>query len=352
MDTELIGHRQIRDALDRAVAEGRVHHAYLFHGPPSVGKSTLAHWLALRLNCREPGAPCGTCRSCRLILKGAHPDVRSLQPPNDRDLSLGLLLEASDEAHRTSKSASRIISIGDVRALQHDAALAPNEAPWKVYLLIGAETMNLEAANCLLKTLEEPPAHVVLILTATDTYDLPQTILSRCQAIRLPGVPTAEIEAALRERGLASAIQAPLIARLAGGRPGWALRAVEDADVLADRDRAMENLLVAARPSFRERLGLAERLATAYSKNPQTILDAIALWQLWWWDVYLLQDDCPDLITNIDQREWIGDAARNVAPGRLRAHLNNLGLASQRLLQNVNPRLALEALLVAAPTLP
>lgn len=352
MEAELIGHRQIRAALDRAVAEGRVHHAYLFHGPPSVGKSTLARWLALRLNCQEPGSPCGECRTCRRILSGAHPDVRSLQPPSDRDPSLGLLLESPDDSHRTSKSASRIISIGDVRLLQHDAALAPSEAPWKVYLVIGAESMNQEAANCLLKTLEEPPSHVVLVLTAADTYDLLPTILSRCQTVRLPSVPTAELEAALQNRGLAAAVQAPLIARLAGGRPGWALRAIGEPAVLEARERALENLVVAARPGFRERLGLAERLATAYSKDPQAVLDAIALWQLWWWDVYLLQDECADLIANVDQSERLRDAARLVSPASLRAHLNNLALASQRLLQNVNPRLALEALLVAAPTLP
>jgi DNA polymerase-3 subunit delta' len=352
MEAELIGHQQIRAALDRAVAEGRVHHAYLLHGPPSVGKSTLARWLALRLNCPEPGAPCGECRTCRLILKGAHPDVRSLQPPSDRDPSLGLLLESRDESRRTSKAASRIIGVDDVRALQRDAALAPSEALWKVYLVIGAESMNLEAANCLLKTLEEPPSHVVLILTAADTYDLLPTILSRCQTIRLPSVPTAAIEAALGERHLAGAAQAAVIARLAGGRPGWALRAVGEPAVLEARDRAFENLAVAARPGFRERLTLAEQLASGYSKDPQTILDAIALWQLWWWDVYLLQGACADLITNVDQREWLEDAARTVAPARLRAHLDNLALASQRLLQNVNPRLALEALLVAAPSLP
>lgn len=352
METELIGHEQIRAALDRAVADGRVRHAYLFHGPPSVGKSTLARWLALRLNCREPGAPCGACRTCRLILKGAHPDVRSLQPPSDRDLTLGLLLESRDETRRTSKAASRIISVDDVRSLQRDAALAPNEATWKVYLVIGAESMPAEAANCLLKTLEEPPEHVVLILTAADTYDLLPTILSRCQTIRLPSVPIATIETALRERNLASVAQAPLFARLSGGRPGWALRAVGEPAVLEARDRAIENLSVASRPSYRERLALAEQLANGYSRDPQTILDAIALWQLWWWDVYLLQGECADLITNVDQREWLSDAARAVSPGRLRAHLDNLSLASQRLLQNVNPRLALEALLVAAPSLP
>lgn len=351
MDNYLIGHEPVRAALDRAVTEQRVHHAYLFHGTTGVGKSTLARWLALRLNCPQPNAPCGSCRTCRRILSGSYPDVRSLQPPSDRDLTIGLLLDSREDSHRASKTASRIIGVDDVRALQKDAALAPNEAPWKVYVVTPAESMNLEAANCLLKTLEEPPAHVVVILTAADPYDLLPTIVSRCQSIRLGGVPVVEIAAALVERGVAAA-EADLLARLAGGRPGWAVRAAASRDVLVGREKALEDLANASHRTYRERLGLAERIAQGYSQDPQSVLDILALWELWWWDVSLLQDGCDDLVTNVDQRTLLRAAAEATPRVRLRQHLQLLSLTSQRLLQNVNPRLALEALVVVAPRLP
>ena len=350
MDSQLIGHEQIQSLLDRAVEDGRLHHAYLLHGMPSVGKSSLARWLALRLNCQEPNAPCRACRTCRRILSGTYPDVRSLQPPSDRDPNIGLLLDSRDDSQRSSKSASRIISVDDVRALQRDAALAPNEALKKVYIVVGAESMPQEAANCLLKTLEEPPPHVILILTTVDPYDLLPTIVSRCQSIRLGGVPMAAIANALRQRGVAGD-EADLLARLAGGRPGWAVRAVTSPDVMTERAQAFEYLRTASDRAFRERLGVAERIAQGYSQDPQAVLHTLALWELWWWDVSLLQDGCADLVTNVDQRALLQAAASAIPRSRLRAYVQRISATSQRLLQNVNPRLALEALVVAAPVL-
>lgn len=345
---KLIGHAEVLRTFDRAVAERRVSHAYLLHGPPRIGKSTVAHWMALRLLCLSPDSPCGTCRTCRRILEGKHPDARSLQAPSERDPHLGLILEDPNEAQRGGKSVSRVISVDAVRALQRDAALAPSESAWKVYLIIGAESLTTEAANCLLKTLEEPPPHVVLILTTADPFDLLPTILSRCQSVRLSHVASHEIAAALRERGCPDP-EATLRARLSGGRPGWALLAEPDEPLRQQRQRILDDLAVSLRRSFRERLGLAERIAASYAKDPSAVLELLAIWQLWWWDVYLLQEGCPDLITNVDQDPALREMAQRVSRTRLRHYLTQLATASQRLLQNVNPRLALEALLVAAP---
>src|SRR5215472_6832026 len=189
-ETTIIGHELIREALDRAIAAGNAQHAYLIHGPAGVGKAKLARWLAQRLNCTAPAPPCGVCDSCRRILAGTHPDVRSLQLPSDRDDSLGLPLEPPQ---RATRAAERVISIEAVRALQHDAALAPSAARWKVYLVIGAQHLSLDAANSLLKTLEEPPPSVVLVLTAGDPDELLPTVVSRCQPIRLGPVSVADI---------------------------------------------------------------------------------------------------------------------------------------------------------------
>lgn len=345
--SKVIGHEVAIGLLDRAVAAGRVHHAYLLTGPARVGKSTVARWLASRLNCRSALAPCGSCRDCQLIRAGAHPDVRALQSAADRDPPLGLAL---DPPPRSSRAAERVISIDQIRALQHDAALAPHQGGWKVYLIVGAENLSLDGANCLLKTLEEPPVQVVLVLTAIDPLDLPATVVSRCQTIRLGTVPLATLTSGLVTEAGADPDQAELLARLSGGRPGWAIEALANPALLAERNDALEALRQALGRSFRERLTLAERLANDFTKDPARVLRVLSLWQLYWWDIHLAQQGCPDLLTNVDRREAIEALARGLDPAAVSAAVQRIGLAAQRLAQNVNPRLALEALLVRSPS--
>src|ERR1700732_1850659 len=98
-----VGHPWARRVLDNAAAEGRVRHAYLFHGPSRVGKSTVARWFAMRLLCPSASAPCGVCHSCSRILNGRHPDVRSLQAAADRDDALGLPLDSDDRSTRATE---------------------------------------------------------------------------------------------------------------------------------------------------------------------------------------------------------------------------------------------------------
>ncbi len=342
----LIGHQLIVRMLDQAVERDRVRHAYLFAGPARVGKTTLARWLALRLNCLGTTPPCGACRACRLILGASHPDVRAIQVASDRDTSIGLALEVSS---RSNRHAERVISIDQVRALQHDASLAPHEGRWKVYVIVGAESLSLEAANCLLKTLEEPADRVVLILTVADTADLPPTVVSRCQVVRTAPVPVSEIAAGLATSYGCNEDRAELLARLSGGRPGWAIEATERPALLDERSRLLDDLDLTLGRGFRVRLGLAERLASEYSRDQTTVLRTLSLWQLFWWDVQLIQQGCAELVTNVDRREALQRLADRVPPTAVLEYLQNLNRAAQRLLHNVNPRLALEALLLSSP---
>lgn len=342
----LIGHELIVRMLDRAVVEERLRHAYLFVGPARVGKSTVARWLALRLACPSERPPCGTCPACRLIQQNQHPDVRAIQAGSDRDAANGLAL---DVPQRPARSAERQIGIDQIRALQHDAALAPHAARWKVYLITGAENLTLEAANCLLKTLEEPPRHVLLVLTAVDPGDLPPTVVSRCQVVRFAPVPPATIAEGVARVAGCEPERAELLARLSGGCPGWALEAATRPALLEERASTLDRLNRTLAAGFRDRLDLAEQLAAEYSRDQGRVLHALALWQSFWWDVRLIQIGCTDLLTNLDRRENAETFAARVPPPAVDAQLRRVGLAAQRLVQNVNPRLALEALLVQAP---
>jgi DNA polymerase III delta' subunit len=218
----LIGHEWAVDLLARRLAAGRVGHAYLFTGMSGVGKSTLATRLAQAINCTGDTPPCGACRACTLTESGAHPDVSFVEG---------------------DKGAIKIEAIRD---LQNFLSLQPFEARSRIGIILRGQELTAQAADALLKTLEEPAPGARLLLTASMVDSLAATIASRCQVIHLRGVPAAQIEAALRERTDCSPSEAALLAGLAGGRPGWALGAAQNPDVLAWRAEVLDQLLAAS----------------------------------------------------------------------------------------------------------
>ena len=179
MSWSLIDHDWAVTQLRQSLVHDRVAHAYLFCGPPQVGKTHLARLWAQALLCPRPEPPCGQCPSCRKIDHGTHPDVQLL----------------------AGQGAGQSIKIHQVRALQREAVLLPYEGPRRVFILRRFDLATVEAANSLLKTLEEPPAHVVLILTAVDASALPPTVVSRCQRLDLRPVPPGVIQSALEQEG-------------------------------------------------------------------------------------------------------------------------------------------------------
>lgn len=340
---QIIGHEAIKGWLQRCIVTGRVAHSYLFVGPPAIGKFTLAVAFAQALNCQATAAvigsgdaipqgdmPCGRCRPCRLIPQGKHPDVSFIE----------MLLE------------KREISIEQIRALQHGAALKPYEAAWKVFIIRDAEAMSEEAANCLLKTLEEPPPQVILILTAASTESLLPTIVSRCQVVPMYPLPLAQVEGALQDRFGCDQKQAHLLACLSNGRIGWAIRVAQDGSLLEQRDQLLARLISLAKASRAERLAFAAELAQRYTRDVtdrqevHAILDA---WSLWWRDMILVKAGCPELVTNVDRMETLQAEAEHYSLTQARAFLDALAQAGQQLRQNVNPRLALEVLALTVP---
>jgi DNA polymerase III subunit delta' len=313
----IIGHEWAVRLLERSLELETLAQSFLFLGPPRVGKSTLALALARAINCTGEVKPCGVCRSCRLIAAGKHPDVR--------------LIEGGEV---------RAILIDQVRSLQHEAALSPVEARRRVTVLSDFQGATTEAANCLLKTLEEPPRQVVLILTATQQSRLLPTIVSRCQPFWMRPPSGPQIADGLQALYGVEPTAATHLARLAGGRVGWAVEAARDGELLAERTEQVGRLAEVLHSDTLARL----RLAKALSARPDDLPGLLDVWAGWWRDLLLQRTGCPELIAAEDVGGQVAKTAASLSPEALWAGLKAIGETRRQLDANANPRLALEVL--------
>lgn len=318
--------------LRSAVRGGRVSHAYLFVGPPGVGRHDTAIAFAQLLNCERPagGDACGECRACRQIAEGKHPDVRTV------DVEHGLLLHDDPDERK-----KKVISIEQVRALRHEVIYPPYEGRWKVYVFVNADSMQAEAGNSLLKVLEEPPPQVVIILIAESTVPMLPTVVSRCQLVRFSLVPTPAIEQALIDRFDVPAGRARFVAILAGGQLGRAVTWATAEGALGQRDRMLDLLEQMERADLLERLDAAEELA----KQKDALQDLLDIALYWYRDILVWQQAADEaLVINLDRKETLAALAATISSPVLSARIDAVEEAKEALRRNVHPRLALETL--------
>ncbi len=214
-----------------SMIRGGAPHAVLLVGAAGVGKTTLATDLAAGLLCTAADVaarPCGVCRACRMVAHGSHPDLHRLGP---------------DGPGRQVVIGGPGAKVPGVRDLIADLALLPVEGGARVAIIEGAHRMNEDAQAALLKTLEEPPDGVTIVLCADAEELLLPTIRSRTARLRLGPVGVRDIEAILAEHGAAEAPLAARLARISGGRPGLALAWASQPDALRARDELARTLL-------------------------------------------------------------------------------------------------------------
>jgi DNA polymerase-3 subunit delta' len=328
---QTVGQDKAVAALQRALAQGRRAHAYLFVGPPQVGKRTLALELAKALNCEGPEPPCQDCNPCRRIAAGIHTDVQVVG------------VDASDGGPHKD------IRIQQIRDIERAVSLRPFEGRCRVVIIVPADAMNEEAQNAFLKTLEEPPPDVVFVLVASRPEALRATIRSRCQRLDFSPLPVSQLEEALRERWAVASGDAQLLARLSRGRPGWAIAAHQDEEMMRVRHEALMDVRTLPERTIQERFAYASEVGSRFSRDRTTVLAVLDLWREWWRDILLLSSGGQDAITNLDLSDILKAEASRYDPRQVVGFLRSLTATKRRLEENANPRLALEVLMLDLP---
>jgi len=321
----MVGHEWAVDMLRQHAARNEARHAYLLAGPSGLGRRTLALRFAQALNCTQPIAPgdaCGTCRDCKQIQAMQHPDLAVIQ----------------------AEAEGRILAVEQVRAVQHAFSLKPYQAKFRVALFLRFQEANANAANALLKTLEEAPAHALLILTADSPEGLLPTIVSRCEVLRLRPLQMDTVASFLKGHG-AQEEQARLIAHISGGKPGYAWGLLQDEKLLSTRVERLNDLGSLLPASRVAKFAYAEKL----SKDKDAMRQTILLWLSYWRDVLLQTAEADLPLANIDRAREIESLAARLDLSTVRRVVKGLEDACARLERNVNPRLLAEVMLLDWP---
>ena len=329
----VVGHDWAVELLRSSIENDRIGHANLITGPEHIGKNTLAVIYTQAINCLSGilnERPCGRCRACKLIEINRYPDVVVLDP-------------------NVSRWGKKSISIDRIRELQRFLNLTTTEARYKVAIINDFDSATINAANAFLKTLEEPPSRVVLVLTAPSADVLLPTIPSRCRVINLRPLPRNLIVGALVERFDVPKMEAEHLAQIAGGRIGWAIAAQSDPSILDTRREQLDLLYDGLSADRVGRFSLADTVA----RSPESIPNMLLTWLSWWRDIVLVKNDirAVDSMNNVDQLELIEGFAHQWSPGEALRGLISTQDTLRYLELNANRRLAVENLLLTYPGL-
>lgn len=332
---QIIGQDRAVALLQKSLEAGSVSHAYMFIGPAHSGKMTLAMDLARALNCEDIARPCGQCEPCRKITDLKHADVQVV----------GI---AADDPSTESKSKTEI-SIEQIRQIQHTASLPPFEGKYRLYIIENAESLSVEAANALLKTLEEPESKVVFILLVTDSSLLLETVVSRCQPVEFIPVSPDIIKESLVDNWGIDSEKATLLARLSRGRLGWSVSAAQDDKLIEQRSEIVENMLDIIDADIETRFALSMQLAGKFGNDRNYVFERLDILLDLWRDMLLIKTELMNTVTNIDRIDELTRLAGERSLSEIRSFIRSIQEANVELRQNANPRLALEVLMIDVP---
>lgn len=313
----IIGHQQQIDRLIAAVSQQRVAHAYLLSGPPGIGKKLVALHFARQLLC-ETAQGCGACSACHKVDSGSHPDLSIL-------ISEGSYLK-----------------IEQIRTLQQFLLLRPLEGRYKICLIDDAEKLTVEAANALLKTLEEPQPGTILLLISSRPEQLLPTIRSRCQQLRFSKIPRPELTEHLTTTLDLSVEQAAAMAAVADGSFTKILGSHQEF-YLKKRPEWIQTLSALTTTSTIPLFAFAQALRDEKEHLP----DILDMFLTFYRDLLLCQKDVPPAeLINQDLLPLISEQSRSTLLPQLLNRIEAVTTARKNLARNVNPLLALEFMLL------
>ena len=314
---EIYGHQKPIAILKSAMAKDRIAHAYLFYGMDGIGKKTTASVFARALNCGGLDPPCDACASCRKAEHNNHPNIITVQ------------------------AEGQFIKIGAVKEIQSRMAFRPGEGR-RIFILREADRMNAAAANALLKTLEEPSADNILLLTTARPHALPMTILSRCQHLRFSPLPPREVARFLREKEGLETAAAEILAASSGGSIGRAVEMNRE-DFLALRNAILELLAEDNPEDLLKRLAFAGRFGT----EREEILERLRILRNGYRDGLVLRETGEKERLMFRDRVAVIEAVAGRLSGRdLLRNIAAVDAAMSAIAQNANKSLTLEAMLI------
>lgn len=324
----------------RGAIAGGPSHAYIFSGPKQSGRRLAALNFARALCCPRAGAngvPCGTCSICGRIERGVFPDVT--------------VFDLESQAIRDKdKSKNLTLNISTVRDVSAAIAYRPAEATWRVVIVDDAETMQETAQEAFLKTLEEPPAYVVLILLGTDVDSLLPTILSRCRVIRFGYSSRTDIQAALVAGDL-DAERASRIAEVAEGSMGWAFESANDASLIEAREADHQDAMDFVLSSAYQRIVKSVLIADEFPRSREAVFGRLHLLQAIWRSALYVREGVESPSANAIAASKRDDFRQLSTEDLVRA-IRAVDTCIANLEANVRPRLALESMVIAWPKVP
>lgn len=314
----LIGHEKIKEVFSRMLSNNLLPHAILFIGPEHIGKTTFIESLVKTLFETE--------KSFALI-----PDVVTIERESD----------PKTEKFKTN------LSVEQVREFTHRLSMSPILGSWKVGFIEEARRLSNAAANALLKTLEEPKGKTLILLRATTVKDLPATIVSRCQVIRMYPVATAEIVQAFVKKGLTKT-DAITFAKRSYGRPGLAIASIASSKIQVEADVHVSTFLELLESSMAKQFGAVTNLVSKDEQNKtDELLQLLNEWEPVLRDVLLIQNNCAELCVQENERKRIERLAKRLSPSTIRMLFDRMQKIRIATRSNINVHLSLEHLFLA-----
>ena len=350
------GHPGATRLLSRSSETGRLAHAYLITGPDKVGKRTLAIDIACMVNSEAvidmfgaaDSIDLATSHQAERIRKGIHSDVRIIDVNTELEKdSKGS--GSGGDGEESSGRGRQNISINHIREMIRDSATKPFEGSSKVFIIDDAQRMTIEAANTLLKTLEEPADDTFIILTSPTDEALPETVVSRCQRIDLRPVDPEVIESELIERFEAEVSQARSLSRLARGCPGWAIDALNDSTIVDGHNQAVLRFAEIVTGNIEERFRYARQTGGLFWRDRDAVLAEMQRWLEWWRDVAMMRHKLDDHATNTEWAELLSEIASQLKESQISAAVTSIQYATIALEANAVPQLTLEVLMLDLP---